>query len=263
MKNKARCVLGIIFGMLLGLAYGVVSQWINSVFLPGIPLFVPPPGRFSTLLIDVFVGGALGFLVSWPEEFLIGVLISSVTGTLVSSLIALQTETGSLESIFGASLVLFITFLPRVFFFIPVVSLVRWVVNTWEEETLYATYSLRRRFRSVLLLIVISLAVGLFSLYPSETRKSMKNLNELILAGRQASSLSSLPQPLQKVNGFLQYSNSPYTLKLASNPENIPIQRATTGFSQNETAIEVFFANGFHFACVYNPPNEHPNCVAY
>ena len=32
-------------------------------------------------------------------------------------------------------------------------------------------------------MIVFSQVVGAFSLYPSETRKSIKNLNELILAG--------------------------------------------------------------------------------
>jgi hypothetical protein len=261
MNRKARCVLGVNFGMLLGLAYGVVSLWINSVFLPGIPLFEPPPGRFATFLIEALSGGALGFLVTWPEEFLLGVLLSSVAGTLFSSLIALQTENPG--NIFGASLVLFLTFLPRVFFFLPVVFMVRWVVNIWEEETLYAGYSLQRRLRSVLLLVVICMAAGILSLYPTETRKSLKNLNELILVGRQASSLSSLPQSLQTVNGFMQYSNSSYSLKLVSDPNDIPIPRATTGFNKDETGIEVFFDNGFHFGCVYSPANDQPNCVDY
>jgi hypothetical protein len=241
----------------------MVSQWINSVFLHGIPLFSPPPGRFATILIDIIGGGALGFLVTWPEEFLTGVLISAVSGTLFSSLMSLRTESGDLERMFGASVVLFITFLPRVLFFLPLVFLVRWVVNIWEKETLYTPYSFRGRFRSVLLLAVVGLAAGLFSLYPRETRMAMKNLNALILEGRQASSPSSLPQPLQNVNDFLKYSNTPYTFKLISNPEVIPIPRSITGFNQNETDIEVNFANGFRFGCVYTQTNEQPNCIDY
>lgn len=263
MKRKERCVLGIIFGMVLGLTYGVVSQWINSVFLPGIPLFEPPPGRFATILIQMLGGGALGFLVTWPEEFLTGVLISAATGTLFSSLVSLRAVSGDHERILGTSVVLFITFLPRIFFFLPIVLLVRWVVNIWEKETLYAVYSFQRRLRSVLLLVVIGLVAGLFSLYPGETRTAMKNLNGLILEGRQASSLSSLPQPLQKVNDFLKYSNSPYTLKLINNSEVIPVPRSTIGFNQNEIDIEVFFANGFRFGCVYSARNEQPICADY
>ena len=263
MNRKARCILGVIFGMMLGLAYGVVSQWINSVLLPGIPLFIPPPGRFATFLVEVLGGGALGFLVTWPDEFIIGVLISAAAGTFFSSLITLQTETGNPESMFGTSVLLFLTFLPRVFILLPVVLLVRWVVYVWEQETLYATYSFQRRLRSVLLLIVISLAAGILSLYPGDTRKSLTNLNELILAGRQAYSISSLPQPLQRVSGFLQYSNSPFTLKLVSNPDDIPVPRPTAGYNRDVTAIEVFFVNGFHFGCVYTPPNEQPSCVDY
>jgi hypothetical protein len=71
---------------------------------------------------------------------------------------SLRTETGNTERIIGASFVLFITFLPRIFFFLPAVFLVRWVVNVWEKETLYASYPLHRRIRRVLLLVFVGLA---------------------------------------------------------------------------------------------------------
>lgn len=263
MNRKARCILGVIFGMLAGLAYGVISLWINSIFLPGVPLYTPPPGRFATLFIEMLAGGALGFLATWPEEFLLGVLISSVTGTIVASLISLLSQPGGLDSILSALTVLFLTFLPRIFIFLPVVLLVRWVVYMWEQETLYNAYSLRKRSRSVLLLVVICLAVGLFSLYPGDNRKSLKNLNALILTGRQASSLSNLPQPLRRVNGFLNYSASPYSLQILLDPQVIPVPQSASGYGQNEIAIEVLFSNGFRFGCIYTSPGEQPNCVDY
>ena len=263
MNRRARCILGVIFGMMLGFAYGIVSQWINSIFLPSVPLYAPPPGRFESFLIDGFGGGLLGFLVAWPGEILVGVILSALTGTIASSLMSASSAASNSERLFGVSALLFLTFLPRVVLFLPVVSLVRWVIHVWEEETLYATFSLQRRLRSVAILVVVSLAAGLFSLYPSITRKSLTHLNGLILSGRQATSLSSLPQPLQKVNGFLKYSESPYTLKVIENADDIPVQRPITGFNEIEPAIEVFFTNGFHFGCVYTPPNEQPNCVDY
>ena len=263
MARKTRCVLGIIFGILLGLSYGAVSQWINRIFLPGIPLFEPAPGIFLTVIIDMVVGGVLGFLVAWPEEFLLGVLISSITGIIFFSLLALQSVLGTPDNIFGATVVLFISFLPRVVIFLPVTILVRWVVGIWEKETLYSPYSLKGRLRSVLLLVIVGLVAGIFSLYSGEARRSLSDLNQLILVGRQASSSSSLPQPLQRVNNFLNYSTFPYTLQILTDPETIPVPQSASGFDRNITAIEVLFSNGFRFGCIYSSSYAQPNCSDY
>lgn len=263
MNNKTRRVLGIIFGMILGLAYGAISQWINSIYLPEVPLFAPPPGRFGTLIIYIFTGGALGFLVTWPEEFLLGVIISSVSGTLVSSLVSLLIESGTLDNLIGNAAVLLITFLPRIFFFVPATILVRWVVSMWEKETLYAPYSLNKRLGSLLLLVIIGIGVGMFSLLPVQTRRTLANLNELILEGKQASSIAGLPAALQTVDGFIQNSGTPYSLLILSDSTQVPIPRATVGFSQDELAIEVLFTNGYRFGCVYLPTDKLPSCVHY
>jgi hypothetical protein len=262
MSKKARWIMGTIFGAIIGLVYGVVSQSINSVFLPGVPLFAPAPGRFVTVLLAGLAGGALGFLVTWPEEFLLGVLISSVAGTLVSSLLSLQTQAGGSEGIFGVSVVLFITFLPRIFYFIPVVAMIRWAVSLWEKEIGYETFAFRKLVGSATVLVLAAAVLGAFSLYTPKTRHAIKDVNQMILAGRQASSLSSLPQPLQKVSGFLENSNSAYTVKLV-NPVTIPISRASAGFDENEVDVEVSFASGFRFGCVYTPLVSQPSCINY
>jgi hypothetical protein len=263
MNSKTRRVLGIIFGMIMGLVYCAVTQWINSIYLPGITFFAPPPGRFVTLIIYILGGGALGFLVTWPEEFLLGVVISSVSGTLVSSLVSLLIESGTPDVIIGNAAVLLITFLPRVFFFVPATILVRWVVSIWEKETLYAPFSLKKRLGSLVLLVALGMVVGAFSLYPTQTRMTLTNLNELILAGKQATSAASLPVPLQTVDGFVQNSDGPYSLLILSDSTQVPIQRATVGFAQDELTIEVLFANGFRFGCVYIPTEKQPSCVHY
>jgi len=263
MNNRMRTVIGVIFGMVLGLAYGLVSLWINNIFLPGIPLYVSPPGKFATIILMMLAGGVLGFLVAWPKEFFIGVLISSIIGTLISSFLSLWAEAGSLENLANASVVIFISFLPRVVIFLPLFILVRWVANTWEQETLYTPYSVKGRTRSLILLVAIGMLAGIFSLYSADSRKSVANLNELILEGRRASSSTSLPQPLQRVNDFLNYSNSSYTLNVISDPEEIPVPQPASGYDRNMTAIVVLFSNGFRFGCVYTELNELPNCAQY
>jgi len=263
MDNKLRTILGVIFGMLLGLAYALVSQWINNIFMPGIPLYVPPPGRFAIIILVILAGGVLGFLVAWPKEFFVGVIISASVGTLASSFLSLRAVTGGFENMVNASVVLFISFLPRVVLFLPVVILVRWAAETWEKETLYDSYSVKGRVRSLLLLVIVGLLAGVFSLYSANTRRSLANLNELILEGRQASSITNLPQPLQIVDGFLEHSNSSYAFNVVVNPEDIPVSQPGSGYDQNVVGIDVLFTSGFRFGCVYRSPDEPPNCIRY
>jgi hypothetical protein len=263
MDSKVRTMFGLIFGMTLGLVYGLVSQWINNIFLPGVPLYVSPPGRFAIIILILLSGGVLGFLSAWPKEFFVGVLISAVIGTLISSFLSLWAEVGSLENMLSASVVLFISFLPRVVFFLPIFVLVRWTSSTWEQETLHAPCSITGRMRSVGLLVVVGLLAGIFSLYSVGSRKSLVNMNALILEGRQASSQADLPQPLQRMNDFQKYSNLAYTLNVISDPEEIPVSQPASGYDQNVTAIVVLFSNGFRFGCVYTAPNEPPNCAEY
>ena len=263
MDDKMRIIFGVIFGVILGLAYGLVSLSINNIFLPGIPLYAPPQGKFLSIIEWMVVGGALGFLVAWPKEFFVGVLISSVIGTLASSFLSLWAETGSLANLINASVVIFVSFLPRVVIFLPVFILIRWSANTWEQETLYTPYVTRGRIRSVLLVVLVGMLAGIFSLYSAGSRQSLANLNELILKGRQASSTSSLPQALQRVNDFQNYSYLPYTLNVISDPEEIPVPQPAPGYDQNITAIVVLFSNGFRFGCVYTALNQPPNCAAY
>jgi hypothetical protein len=115
----------------------------------------------------------------------------------------------------------------------------------------------------VVLLVVVGLLAGIFSLYSADSRKSLANMNELILEGRQASRLASLPRPLQRVSDFQKYSNSPYTLEVINDPEEIPVPQPASGYDRNVTAIVVLFSNGFRFGCVYTALNESPNCAEY
>lgn len=147
--------------------------------------------------------------------------------------------------------------------FFPLFVLVRWAANSWEQETQYTPYSIKGRLRSVVLLVVVGLLAGIFSLYSADSRKSLANMNELILEGRQASRLASLPRPLQRVSDFQKYSNSPYTLEVINDPEEIPVPQPASGYDRNVTAIVVLFSNGFRFGCVYTALNESPNCAEY
>ena len=50
-KQTYRRCAGLILGALIGLAFGSVSQGVNSLFLPGIPLYQPPFGPIGNSLL--------------------------------------------------------------------------------------------------------------------------------------------------------------------------------------------------------------------
>ena len=68
MSDKARRVLGMIFGGGIGLLYGLVSQNVNSLYLPGVPLFFAPPGRAGSVILLALFGALMGLVVAWPSR---------------------------------------------------------------------------------------------------------------------------------------------------------------------------------------------------
>jgi hypothetical protein len=68
----------------LGLVYFLVSQGINAVFLPAIPLFQPPLGFWGNVALGALWGGILGLICAWPYSTAIGVVLASVASISVS-----------------------------------------------------------------------------------------------------------------------------------------------------------------------------------
>jgi len=260
MKPKLRRVLGIFLGLLLGLVYGAVSHLINVFFLPAVPLYHSSPGRLGTIFLIVLGGGLLGMLAAWTEEFIPGVIASSLVLTLIASLGSMITTLSDGAQLFRYSVLLFLTFLPRVIFFLPAAALLLWVLHTWEEGTLHNPYILKKPFTSSFVLVALGIIAGLFSLYSPQERASLADLNQMIQEGMQAVNTEELPPALIPVNGFFENAQGAYSLRLIPNPDKIPVQRPIVSTNTVEHAIIVMFKNGFRFGCVYSPPHPQPNC---
>jgi len=67
-KQTYRRWAGLILGALIGLAFGGVSQAVNLLFLPGIPLYQPPFGPDGNLLLALLTGALLGLICAWVER---------------------------------------------------------------------------------------------------------------------------------------------------------------------------------------------------
>jgi hypothetical protein len=260
MSHGARRLIGVLIGTMLGLTYGLVSEFANVIALPGVPLFQSPPGRALTIVLEIVGGGMLGFLAAWPAEAINGVMISALTGTSLSTLLTMILQRGDASRTMQVTALLFLTFLPRAFFFIPAAVLTLWVLARWNEETVYHPFEIKRRALSPLLAIALALAAGWFSIYSPEARTALRDLNGLIQVSLQASSASDIPEALRPVDGLWGAEHGRYTLQLIDDAEAIPVQRPMTSISDYVPAIIVRFEDGLRFGCVYIPPYTRAYC---
>jgi hypothetical protein len=263
MNEKSRRILGTIIGIAMGLAYSLVAQNINGIYLPGIPLYEPAPGKYATIFITILIGGLMGLITAWPEDALPGVLIGAVTGITASSLYNIYlTEQGTLQ-IAGALIVFLLTFLPRALLFLPLAVLTRWVIGEWSRELRDVNFSVIRLTLSFLLVVLLAGAAGALSLYPRQARQVLETTHNLIQAGKQSPSLEELPEEIQPVDGFRQNSSGAYTLRLSNDPDQLPITRPIAAYNETEYAVIVRYENGFRFGCVFTPPLLQAICRAY
>ena len=79
-ESATRRVFGLALGPLLGLVYGLTSQTINRIILPGIPMYQPPLGPAGNTLLIALPGAMLGLVAAWPP--------GSIRGTFAASTVA-------------------------------------------------------------------------------------------------------------------------------------------------------------------------------
>jgi hypothetical protein len=263
MSERSRRTLGAIFGAAMGLVYGLVAQNINTLVLPGIPLYQPPPGKFTTILLTILLGGLLGFIAAWPEDAIPGVLYSALAGIVFTSLYSMFLAEGGDRQVFQMLIIFIFTFLPRAILFIPMSAMIRWAVSVWQAELQTVTFSVRKLAISLGLVLLLAGLVGLFSLYPRQGREALATTHVLLQQAQRSTSAGGLPDEIKAVDGFSQVGVGSYTLRLSDDPDKLPIARPPAGYEETEYAVLVRFENGFRFACVYGKPGVPPICRAY
>jgi hypothetical protein len=262
MTDRAyRRAAGALLGLLLGFAYAAVSQLINRLALPGIPLYQPPLGPLGNILLGALAGAALGLISSWPDSAAWGIFLggaAAAAAVVANGLIRLATE-GAATLVVG----LFLS-VPMVWLAVPVIALLRWAVGKQVAARREAVPLLRRLWLPLVLALVMGILAG-FELYSADAQTELRQAEEMVQAGLRAADAAGLPAPLRvpRVVGFPAGKRAGYTLEWTDRELDRFIELRPAGSYDRHAAVIAHFDGGPTVVCLYPTPKAQPNCGTY
>lgn len=255
---------GLVLGALAGLAYGLLSQSINEMLLPGIPLAHYPFGPFGNCALAMVVGALVGIVCGWPLGSINGALAGAlaitvaleVRGVIINNLGIAQIATLDFAAVTlaGAAVVFF--------FAIPVGMLLRWAIDSQFESRRPALSW--ARLKGPLALAALACGTGALAYYPADTRQALRDMNALIQQGLKAATVATLPGPLRNENKVIDFmlSASPrYTLEESDDPV---LRRGLGWLSRvNSVIIVARFEGGWTLVCLHEPRDAPLECRSF
>lgn len=264
--TKHRKWFGAIFVTVCGLAYGFLSQTINYLFMPGVPLYLPPFGALGNIILAGLIGASLGYLIASSESGGVGVLWGSLLGGAFIAVATLLTGNVEGEILWQKIAAIVIIFLPTAAALAPLLILFRWMIGREEEAYRNAGkgYSYSRFWRYALPIAVVLAAgiLGSLSLYNDLARAVTLRMQGLIQQGLQSASVETLPPPLRPpgVTHFIEHQGVRYTLQWDKDNQNrFAIPRPAGGAFEQSTVI-ARFDTGYMLACMFPDKTGQPSC---
>jgi len=262
--HQYRRLTGLLFGAALGLMFGLTSQLINRILLPGVPLYQPPLGPLGNILASLLAGALLGVICAWPESSIYGTFTASAIAAaaiLVGNAVLAEPGRSTLGTRLLTSIVLIVPFWALLAILI---AALRWGVNKLVDA--HADHlPLRARILVPAVLLLIVGLVGAVPTYRGEARALLTQTHALLREGQAAASAEALPAPLRvpAAGPFLEAGRVPYTLSWQQQGiEKYRIARPIENFD-NHSAVVARFKNDWNLVCVYITPERPPLCQAF
>lgn len=254
---------GFFLGLSTALAFALVSQGINFVVMPGVPLYMSPFGAGGNILLGVLLGAAVGMLAAWPENFFIGILLSSLIGWLAVAVASYFTgQTASAAYKFAALVIILV---PMVGFFVPFMALFRWIVVREEkahieQQRIGDSWSPARLLLPAVLLVVAAW-LGYFNLYPPRGQNAVTRMHQMI---EMTTGSEALPGPLSSPNviGFREKASRRFTIRWDPDESNRFAIPRPAG-NDPASAVITSFDNGWTLVCIFTSPDRPPNCRGF
>jgi hypothetical protein len=258
-----RRIMGLALGALLGFAYGLSSQLVNRLALPGIPLYQPPFGPLGNVLLSTLAGAGLGLITTWPHSAGWGVALGSLAAgvaIVANGLLRLAGEvSASMTLVVGIVLSVPLTWLA-----VPVVALLRWAADR-QEEAERDEVPLPQRLRVPVALALVMALLGAFELMSDASQAQLRHMNGMMQAALAAASSESWPEPLRSpaVTAAPGRAHARYTLEWTNQDLDRFIElRPASNYDQHAAVIARFGAET-NLVCLYPGRNSGPACGNY
>jgi hypothetical protein len=258
-EQRYRRAAGALIGLMFGFGYALVSQLINRVALPGIPLYQPPLGPAGNILLGLLAGAGLGLICAWPASPAKGILLGGVTtAAAVFATTVLRMGAGASSTVVGLVLSA-----PMAWVSVLGMAVVRWLVDR-QVEARRESAPLLRRLRLPLILTGVLALAATFVLYSADAKLELRRTHDMIQAGLAARDTAGLPAPLQAphVTGF-PTGRSPYTLEWTNVELDRFIELRPASNYDKQAAVIARFKNGPMLVCIYTGPKATPSCGTY
>lgn len=245
MSDHERGMVGAWLGLFLGAVYGLVSNIINAIVLPQLPIFVDPGQVIFSVITSGLAIMAAGYITARPHSSLRGVLVGAVAMAAFQIAMAMfNNQSGGLTQQFGVSYILFIFFLPLAALLVGFTAILRLGVN-WHYEGLTEKGADRLRLLGQAWggALVVAMLVGSFAQYTADEKEALAKVNNIIQ--RNLTTVDA-KGPLATVDDFQNRATPEYTLSAFTGA-----MADETGTSQNQfTSITARFANGLTVRCL-------------
>jgi hypothetical protein len=259
--DRYRRIAGVAIGAGLGLVFGLVSQSINSIVMPGIPFYQPPFGPVVNAVLCLLGGALLGLVSAWPHESAPGIVTAGVAGALCVGGLTLATARLDWKSGPGVIMSTLVLLLPLSALVVPVVWSLRWAANK-QEDSYLAGYFIWSRVLAPLILVMVTGGLAATVLYPPEARPVLARMNAMVRAGLAASDRQALPRPLQSeaMDRFLDRATGAYTLEWTQQLDRYGMIVYSTASPRDQSVVIAHFENGWTFVCLFATPEVEPVC---
>lgn len=256
-----RRVAGLMLGALLGLVFGLVSQYINRLVLPGVPLYQPPWGPLGNTLLAALIGAGLGLIAAWPASSIHGTaLASAVSAVVIAGGSVIQARPTGEAAAAAIALTGVMIVLPFWGLLVPLLAGLRWGASQQEED-----HRDRRpfsvRLRSVVVLVLLVGLAAALALYPAERRVMLEATHDLLQAARVEGLPGALRTPA--AGPVSEHLAQPYTLAWEREGiERYRIPRPGRNFDLHAVVV-ARFVDGWNLVCLYVVPDEPPICHGF
>jgi hypothetical protein len=266
-SRARRCLVGGALGAGLGLAYGLVSQWINVAVLHGVPLLQPPYGPLGNTVLSCAVGALLGLVTAWPASAFVGTLAGCGAGAVLIGVTVLLSGKASSQMMAAKAALTAFSLLPFAAILVIPIGLLRWAIGKLEELRRDRAPAWKRVLFTLLLLLVAGVA-GALALYPERGQVAVARMNTIVEAALAAADRSALPaeyrgESVQAIDvpGYPERAKGGYTLHWEkSELGRFAIPRPLEN-ELGQSAVVARFENGWEFVCLFITPRADPRCA--